>query len=703
MKKILLSALLGAAAVLGANAELKVTVTPLGDKPVSPKKEVSVSMADVIVNEDFELFDGGTNDEPEWDNRLASHYHSELIDPELTHGAQWRGHNVCMAGGSAGLYNINPQDPAYIRTPKMDYSGTITLTFLCKALYTEWEEEDENGEMKKWHFTSTAMMVSGRTDDYYRLFDLGPGNEDYATNFITKPIYPNQGWCEVKIVFDNYAAYNDACIEIASAGHLLIDDMRVTASCDKFIGSPVFEGYTAATDDSVTVSWQPVRKSYNYYLYLYELDGYDENGEPIYKLAYKPEDFLYEEDLKMIEEMGITAEEYLTELAEQYGMTYEELIEMSLPDIESPYSNLGRSVDHKEGTPLYTYTYTGLDPEKQYYFDIRSHYQHTFSPRNVRPMNVIGTPENLAATDITDNGFTANWGKIAKADRYTVDLYGVDKVEEDTEGFVIFEEDFDKTNDLTDATDISNPDAVGEGSDITFDDLTSSPGWVFGDDDYILLVKGKVGLGVDDYGCFRLTSPRMYVAGADEATISMRVESVLEGYELRIRFADVVYSLPVEGSVFEGEFIVPTLGQKETTFAISGPDEAPIFIDYFSVSQNLKKGAYAYTWFGRIDADKETFSYDFSDLDNERYSRYAYAATAYSGEEDNMLTSLPGNRMIVDLVAKNSELLAEDIHAVRDVTEVARYTIDGRQVSEPVKGINIIRYSDGSTRKVFVK
>ena len=68
-----------------------------------------------------------------------------------------------------------------------------------------------------------------------------------------------------------------------------------------------------------------------------------------------------------------------------------------------------------------------------------------------------------------------------------------------------------------------------------------------------------------------------------------------------------------------------------------------------------------------------------------------------------MLTSLPGNRMIVDLVAKNSELLAEDIHAVRDVTEVARYTIDGRQVSEPVKGINIIRYSDGSTRKVFVK
>lgn len=149
MKKILLSALLGVATVLGANAELKVTVTPLGDKPVSPKKEVSTSMADVIVNENFEFFDGGTNDEPEWDNRLASQYSSELIDPELTHGTQWTGHNVCMACGAAGIYNINPMDVSYIRTPKIDYSGTITVTFLCKALYTEFEKENENGEMEK--------------------------------------------------------------------------------------------------------------------------------------------------------------------------------------------------------------------------------------------------------------------------------------------------------------------------------------------------------------------------------------------------------------------------------------------------------------------------------------------------------------------------------------------------------------------------
>lgn len=36
-------------------------------------------------------------------------------------------------------------------------------------------------------------------------------------------------------------------------------------------------------------------------------------------------------------------------------------------------------------------------------------------------------------------------------------------------------------------------------------------------------------------------------------------------------------------------------------------------------------------------------------------------------------------------------------------TEMARYTIDGRRISKPVKGINIVRMSNGRTVKVIVK
>jgi hypothetical protein len=36
-------------------------------------------------------------------------------------------------------------------------------------------------------------------------------------------------------------------------------------------------------------------------------------------------------------------------------------------------------------------------------------------------------------------------------------------------------------------------------------------------------------------------------------------------------------------------------------------------------------------------------------------------------------------------------------------TEAARYTLDGRQVSAAQRGLNIIRLSDGTVRKVIVK
>ncbi len=45
----------------------------------------------------------------------------------------------------------------------------------------------------------------------------------------------------------------------------------------------------------------------------------------------------------------------------------------------------------------------------------------------------------------------------------------------------------------------------------------------------------------------------------------------------------------------------------------------------------------------------------------------------------------------------------EDIKASKTTTEIARYDIQGRIISKPQKGINIIRYSDGTTKRVMVK
>lgn len=45
----------------------------------------------------------------------------------------------------------------------------------------------------------------------------------------------------------------------------------------------------------------------------------------------------------------------------------------------------------------------------------------------------------------------------------------------------------------------------------------------------------------------------------------------------------------------------------------------------------------------------------------------------------------------------------EDVKASEEATEVARYDLQGRMIAKPQKGINIIRYSDGTSKKVLVK
>ena len=44
----------------------------------------------------------------------------------------------------------------------------------------------------------------------------------------------------------------------------------------------------------------------------------------------------------------------------------------------------------------------------------------------------------------------------------------------------------------------------------------------------------------------------------------------------------------------------------------------------------------------------------------------------------------------------------EEVEEVEEV-EVARYDINGRLLSSPIKGVNIVKMSDGSVKKVVVK
>lgn len=45
----------------------------------------------------------------------------------------------------------------------------------------------------------------------------------------------------------------------------------------------------------------------------------------------------------------------------------------------------------------------------------------------------------------------------------------------------------------------------------------------------------------------------------------------------------------------------------------------------------------------------------------------------------------------------------DKVNISADVKEVSRYSVNGQRLSSPTKGLNIVKYSDGSVKKVAVQ
>lgn len=62
-----------------------------------------------------------------------------------------------------------------------------------------------------------------------------------------------------------------------------------------------------------------------------------------------------------------------------------------------------------------------------------------------------------------------------------------------------------------------------------------------------------------------------------------------------------------------------------------------------------------------------------------------------------------GPSVTVNFVFDETSTGIDEVDAAGDNKIVARYTIDGQQISEPQKGINIVKYENGKTAKILVK
>lgn len=666
--KHFLPAFLLLASAATATAEVHVKVLPEGEIAPAGAPARIVSTADVLCEEDFSNFTEGTEDEPEFGVMLA--YNGSPIEDFRTAAPGWLGHKVFEAGGICALQTYDPNNMAYIATPIGDYSGSVRVTFRAKYLVTEWENED--GSKNRWTGSTIKVNLDSESN---RSFETS----EYTDELAFLRLYPDQGWCKITIDFDNYSAFNDAHILFSTDDSILIDNIEVTASVDKFIPSPEILNIRDITETSFTIDFEPVRKAYNYYMMLYTCKGNDsQTGEPMY--------------------VPILDKETM-DLLEAYGMTVEEYVQESGLDINSPYLYYQLVQAHEPKT----FTYTDLDPEQEYFFAVRSHYMTTFSEPRILPLSSLPVPTVLTAENIADNSFLARWQPIAKADSYDVNLYGVQIAEKDEEDFIVFEESFDKTTLFTDSTDPWDPYIANENENgITVSDLVTNPGWTT--DDYMGL--GFYGLLNEGMVAFTdpVTTPSFFCGSSDEIYVHLTMIAMEPGFRFTLTFAGQEYPVTIEEeTVYEDYIMLPTNGLKEGRLTISAGGMNPVYIDEIAIGVDVKKGDMAYTLIQEVN-DVTECEYTFNGLDKSLYDMYAYGVTAVRTEDGKR--SAESERMLVDLNSGTSLTgvgtgIEESFST--DKTEVGRYALDGTKLTAPAKGINIIRYSDGSTRKVIVR
>lgn len=244
-------------------------------------------------------------------------------------------------------------------------------------------------------------------DSYGGLITISYG---YSTS--KQVLLTDDKWTDYSIVMQ-VGQWGKSNIKVAaslSVNGVLIDDFKIEQSAT-FFPAPIAYQPSAATKTGFTAMWRSVTGASNYLLDVYS--------------------------------KGDAGNEYL----------------LKDESVKTNYMNV-----------------TGLDASKTYYFTVRAQKGEAISDpsdeiRVVPVVEKIAAPVATDATNVTKNGFTANWNAVEDADYYTVSLFKNTILSEDQE-ISLLSEDFSKvTMGSLSSIDMSLP-TYGN-----LDPYTTVPGW----------------------------------------------------------------------------------------------------------------------------------------------------------------------------------------------------------------------------------
>ena len=359
-----------------------------------------------------------------------------------------------------------------------------------------------------------------------------------------------------------------------------------------------------------------------------------------------------------------------------------------------------------------SYTFKGLDPLGDYYYGVKSYYFGKTSDMTLNHAFGVAKPVVNVATGITADGFTATWNATPKATSYQIDNYGVFSVSK-AGRYAIEDESFSKIDESI--TISSNPykaETLNNNYSMSLDEYTSNIGWR---GRYTAISSDCLGFT----GSGSLTTPVLDLKNSDKFYITLKGYGT-PGDVLKIENGENVYNIDVVADpsdetgthgIIDGTFTVPDSGEGISLKFYSAAG-ATIMFDKIKVSQDLKEGDKAYVLVSSDTTSKDELSHTYSGLSQSDYNEFVYKVYAkYEYVDGHTAVSDPSDLVHVNLESGNSNFLTatvvptdiNDVMSGDDVRVIGYYTVDGRRLQSPVKGLNIVRYSNGTQKKVLVK
>lgn len=355
-----------------------------------------------------------------------------------------------------------------------------------------------------------------------------------------------------------------------------------------------------------------------------------------------------------------------------------------------------------------SYEVTGVDTSKPYYYNVKAVKGDKQSVQS-NQIEVLGLPEPelLAATNVTSNSFDANWNPVDRATSYELTAYVNHKVTAD-ETYDILDEDFDGFKSGT----IDSP-ASSSVLEWNINNYISRADWIVRNR---IDAAGTVGLDnstQSEYGTSWMHSPVLNLSnGNGVVNVSMKVYGKdVKKYTVTLYDSNEKVLSQYEGSASAewstADFTL-TGGTSASYISIDIPasQTGQLFIDKLNVNQKLAAGdSITVPYYGAeiYSSSKQTTKTvsvpDWKDSDT--YSYTVVARRTYSSAYI-VARYIYSHKPTPIIVTKGPNVGVNDIDAT-EATELEHYNILGQRIDVTVPGLHIVKMSDGTSKKVYVK